>query len=132
MAKIHEEIVVIKLSKLVKDSDAGTEIAGDDIAFYVSLLAIATTLSGSSAPVQQSTCPSCGEASLCVLTCRRSQAMLSRSHSHFTSAALAAYWASVAGSAAAFPYGAIATCSIPTERELHSLACQAVSLMSTS
>jgi len=31
MAKIHEEIVVIKLSKLVKDSDAGTEIATDDI-----------------------------------------------------------------------------------------------------
>jgi hypothetical protein len=31
MAKIHEEIVVIKLSKLVKDSDAGTEIATADI-----------------------------------------------------------------------------------------------------
>jgi hypothetical protein len=31
MAKIHEEIVVIKLSKLVRESDAGTEIATDDI-----------------------------------------------------------------------------------------------------
>jgi hypothetical protein len=30
MAKIIEEIVVIKLSKLVKDSDAGTEIVSDD------------------------------------------------------------------------------------------------------
>ena len=31
MAKIHEEIVVIKLSKLIKDSDAGGEIATSDI-----------------------------------------------------------------------------------------------------
>jgi hypothetical protein len=31
MAKIHEETVVITLSKLVKDSDTGTEIASDDI-----------------------------------------------------------------------------------------------------
>ena len=31
MAKIHEEIVVIKLSKLVKDTDAGSEIATPDI-----------------------------------------------------------------------------------------------------
>jgi hypothetical protein len=31
MAKIHEEIVVIKLSKLVKDTDAGIEIATADI-----------------------------------------------------------------------------------------------------
>ena len=30
MAKIIEEIVVIKLSKLVKDSDAGAEIVSDD------------------------------------------------------------------------------------------------------
>ena len=30
MAKIIEEIVVIKLSKLVKDSDVGTEIVSDD------------------------------------------------------------------------------------------------------
>ena len=31
MAKIHEEIVVIKLSKLVKDTDAGSDIATPDI-----------------------------------------------------------------------------------------------------
>jgi hypothetical protein len=31
MAKIHEEVVVIKLSKLVKDTDAGTELATNDI-----------------------------------------------------------------------------------------------------
>jgi len=30
MAKIIEEIVVIKLSKLVRDSDADTEIVSDD------------------------------------------------------------------------------------------------------
>jgi hypothetical protein len=31
MAKIHEETVVITLSKLVKDSATGTEIVSDDI-----------------------------------------------------------------------------------------------------
>ena len=31
MAKIHEEIIVIKLSKLVKDTADGAEIAGADI-----------------------------------------------------------------------------------------------------
>lgn len=31
MAKIHEEIVVIKLSKLIKDSEQGPAVAGDDI-----------------------------------------------------------------------------------------------------
>jgi len=31
MAKIHEEVVVIKLSKLVKDNDDGTVIATADI-----------------------------------------------------------------------------------------------------
>ena len=31
MAKIHEEVVVIKLAKLIKDNDAGSEIATDDI-----------------------------------------------------------------------------------------------------
>ena len=30
MAKIIEEIVVIKLSKLVKDTESGTEIVSDD------------------------------------------------------------------------------------------------------
>ena len=31
MAKIHEEVVVIKLSKLIKGNDQGTNIANDDI-----------------------------------------------------------------------------------------------------
>jgi hypothetical protein len=31
MAKIHEEIVVIKLSKLIKDGDASAAIVTDDI-----------------------------------------------------------------------------------------------------
>jgi hypothetical protein len=31
MAKIHEEIIIIKVSKLVKDSDAAQAIAGQDI-----------------------------------------------------------------------------------------------------
>jgi hypothetical protein len=44
MAKIHEEIVVIKLSKLVKDSDAGTEIASDDI--VTALQSVAEELAG--------------------------------------------------------------------------------------
>ena len=44
MAKIHEEIVVIKLSKLVKDSDAGTKIASDDI--VEALQSVAEELTG--------------------------------------------------------------------------------------
>jgi hypothetical protein len=44
MAKIHEEIVVIKLSKLVKDSDAGTEIASEDI--ISALQSVAEELAG--------------------------------------------------------------------------------------
>jgi hypothetical protein len=31
MAKIHEEVVVIKLSKLIKDSAAGEKLATDDM-----------------------------------------------------------------------------------------------------
>lgn len=31
MAKIHEEIIIIKVSKLVKDSDAVQAIAGQEI-----------------------------------------------------------------------------------------------------
>lgn len=31
MAKIHEEVVVIKLSKLIKDSEQGATVAGDDV-----------------------------------------------------------------------------------------------------
>ena len=44
MAKIIEEIVVIKLSKLVKDSDAGIEIASDDI--VAALQSVAEELTG--------------------------------------------------------------------------------------
>lgn len=43
MAKIHEEVVVIKLSKLVKETDTGTEIAGDD--FVTALQSVAEELS---------------------------------------------------------------------------------------
>lgn len=31
MAKIHEEIIIIKVSKLVKDSDAGQPVVGQEI-----------------------------------------------------------------------------------------------------
>ena len=44
MSKIHEEIVVIKLSKLVKDSDTGVEIASDDI--VAALQSVAEELTG--------------------------------------------------------------------------------------
>jgi hypothetical protein len=50
MAKIHEEIVVIKLSKLVKDSDAGTEIATDDI--VTALQSVAEELAGAGVVVE--------------------------------------------------------------------------------
>ena len=44
MAKIQEEVVVIKLSKLIKDSDAGTEIASDDL--VSALQSVAEELAG--------------------------------------------------------------------------------------
>jgi hypothetical protein len=50
MAKIHEEIVVIKLSKLVKDSDAGSEIASDDI--VTALQSVAEELAGAGVVVE--------------------------------------------------------------------------------
>jgi hypothetical protein len=50
MAKIHEEIVVIKLSKLIKDSDAGVEIATDDI--VSALQAVAEELAGTGIVVE--------------------------------------------------------------------------------
>jgi hypothetical protein len=31
MAKIHEEVVVIKLAKLIKDSESGEQLATEDI-----------------------------------------------------------------------------------------------------
>ena len=50
MAKIHEEIVVIKLSKLVKDSDSGTEIATADI--VGALQSVAEELAGAGVIVE--------------------------------------------------------------------------------
>ena len=50
MAKIHEEIVVIKLSKLVRESDAGTEIAMDDI--VSALQSVAEELAGAGIVVE--------------------------------------------------------------------------------
>ena len=50
MAKIHEEVVVIKLSKLVKENDAGTEIATADI--VAALQSVAEELAGASVVVE--------------------------------------------------------------------------------
>lgn len=50
MAKIHEEIVVIKLSKLVKDNEAGSEIASDDI--VSALQSVAEELAGTGVVVE--------------------------------------------------------------------------------
>jgi hypothetical protein len=50
MAKIHEEIVVIKLSKLVKDTDSGTEIASADI--VAALQSVAEELAGAGVVVE--------------------------------------------------------------------------------
>ena len=50
MAKIHEEIVVIKLSKLVKDSDTTTKLAVDDV--VLALQSVAEELLGSGVVVE--------------------------------------------------------------------------------
>ena len=50
MAKIHEETVVITLSKLIKDSDAGTEIATADI--VAALQSVAEELAGAGVVVE--------------------------------------------------------------------------------
>ena len=50
MAKIIEEIVVIKLSKLVRDTDAGTEIATADI--VAALQSVAEELAGTGVVVE--------------------------------------------------------------------------------
>jgi hypothetical protein len=50
MAKIYEEIVVIKLSKLIKDSDASTEIATPDI--VAALQSVAEELAGAGVVVE--------------------------------------------------------------------------------
>ncbi len=50
MAKIHEEIIVIKFSKLVKDSDAGLTVTNEDL--ISNLEAVAQELAGSSIIVE--------------------------------------------------------------------------------
>ena len=50
MAKIHEEIVVIKLSKLIKDNDPGSEIATSDI--VAALQSVAEELAGAGVVVE--------------------------------------------------------------------------------
>ena len=50
MAKIHEEVVVIKLAKLIKDNDAGNEIATDDI--VAALQSVAEELAGAGVIVE--------------------------------------------------------------------------------
>ena len=50
MAKIIEEIVVIKLSKLVRDTDAGSEIATADI--VAPLQSVAEELAGTGVVVE--------------------------------------------------------------------------------
>ena len=50
MAKIHEEIVLIKLSKLVKDSDAGGEIDTADV--IAALQSVAEELAGAGVVVE--------------------------------------------------------------------------------
>jgi hypothetical protein len=50
MAKIHEEIVVIKLSKLIKDSDPSAEIATPDL--VAALQSVAEELAGAGIVVE--------------------------------------------------------------------------------
>ena len=50
MAKIHEEIVVIKLSKLIRDSDTDAEIVNSDI--ISALQGVAEELAGAGTVVE--------------------------------------------------------------------------------
>ena len=50
MAKIHEEVVVIKLSKLIKDSDPASDIATADI--VAALQSVAEELAGAGVVVE--------------------------------------------------------------------------------
>lgn len=50
MAKIHEEVVVIKLAKLIKDSDVGSEIATSDL--VAALQSVAEELAGAGVVVE--------------------------------------------------------------------------------
>ena len=50
MAKIHEELVVIKLSKLVKDNEESAAIANDDV--VAALASVAEELAGQGVVVE--------------------------------------------------------------------------------
>lgn len=50
MAKIHEEIIVIKVSKLVKESDSGVAIVTDDL--VQALASVAEELAGAGVIVE--------------------------------------------------------------------------------
>ena len=50
MAKIHEEIIIIKLSKLVKETDSAIPVATDDL--IASLGAVAEELAGAGVIVE--------------------------------------------------------------------------------
>lgn len=50
MAKIHEEIIIIKVSKLVREADAPTTIANDEL--VASLAAVAEELAGAGVIVE--------------------------------------------------------------------------------
>ena len=50
MAKIHEEVIIIKLSKLVKESDSVTAIASDEVT--AALATVAEELAGAGVVVE--------------------------------------------------------------------------------
>ena len=50
MAKIYEEVIIIKLSKLVKESDAGATIASDDV--VAAIATVAEELAGAGVVVE--------------------------------------------------------------------------------
>lgn len=50
MAKINEEIIIVKISKLIKDSDDPTDIAGDEV--IIGLEAVVQEMVGESAVVE--------------------------------------------------------------------------------
>ena len=50
MAQIHEEVIVVKLSKLVKDNTAAPQVASDD--FVGSLQSVAEELAGAGVVVE--------------------------------------------------------------------------------
>lgn len=50
MAKIHEEIIVIKLSKLIKESDSGSKIVNEEL--VSALTSVAEELAGNGVIVE--------------------------------------------------------------------------------